>query len=101
MKFSYEAYSKSGALKTGSIEAGTKEEATDQLRKKGLFVTSIHEGGAGGAAIAGSGPKKKRRSSKVSVRLFAEFARVKFVDVQGREARRLIEGHWDLWFSFD
>ena len=75
MKFSYEAYSKSGALKTGSIEAGTKEEATDQLRKKGLFVTSIHEGGAGGAAIAGSGPKKKRRSSKVSVRLVAEFAR--------------------------
>lgn len=75
MKFSYEAYSKTGTAKTGTIEAGSKEEATDQLRKKGLFVTTITEGGARGGTAGATGKKKKKGSSKIGVRVVAEFAR--------------------------
>lgn len=73
MKFSYQAYDKAGAQKSGTIEASNKDEATEQLRKKGLFVSSIAEGDA---IKGGAGPKKRRtRSSKVNPRMVAEFAR--------------------------
>jgi type II secretory pathway component PulF len=75
MKFSYEAYSKTGTQKNGSIEASSKEDATDQLRKKGLFVTSIQEGGAGRNASSSAGVKKRKGSSRIGVRVVAEFAR--------------------------
>ncbi len=75
MKFSYEAYSKTGTAKSGTIEAGSKEEATDQLRKKGLFVTTLTEGGARGGTAGSKGKKKKKGSSKIGVRVVAEFAR--------------------------
>ena len=74
MKFSYQAYDKAGALKTGSVDAPSKEEASEQLRKKGYFVTSLTEGDAAGGS--GSSTKKKRKgSSKVGTKAVAEFAR--------------------------
>jgi len=74
MKYSYQAYNKSGALKHGTVEASSKDDANDQLRKKGLFVSSIVEGEK--QAAAQSKAKKRRKgSSKVSTKAVAEFAR--------------------------
>ncbi len=39
MKFSYEAYTKTGASKNGTIEAADQREAEDKLRRKDLLVT--------------------------------------------------------------
>lgn len=75
MKFNYEAYNKSGALKTGNLEATSKDDAIEQLRKKDLYVTSIHEGGRSKAQPVNGKGKSCKRSSKVSVRVVAEFAR--------------------------
>jgi type IV pilus assembly protein PilC len=43
MKFRYQARTKEGELKTGIIEASTKEIALDLLQKLGLFVTYLEE----------------------------------------------------------
>lgn len=73
MKYSYQAYDKSGTLKSGVIEAGNTEEASELLRKKGLYVSSVTQGVDGGG---GSGTRKKKtRSSKITQRVVAEFAR--------------------------
>lgn len=74
MKFSYQAYDKSGALKSGTIEAPSKDDANEQLRKKGLFVSSLVEGQ--GSATSSAGKSKKRKgSSRISTKAVAEFAR--------------------------
>ncbi|MCA9275285.1 MAG: type II secretion system F family protein [Phycisphaerales bacterium] len=74
MKFSYQAYDKSGALKSGTIEAPSKDDANEQLRKKGLFVSSLAEGQ--GSATSSAGKSKKRKgSAKISTKAVAEFAR--------------------------
>ena len=43
MKFKYQARTKEGELKTGIIEASTKEIALDLLQKLGFFVTYLEE----------------------------------------------------------
>ncbi len=43
MKFSYQARDKEGTLKTGKIEASSGEAATEVLRKRGLFITSLRK----------------------------------------------------------
>ncbi len=75
MKYSYEAYNKTGALKSGTIEASSKEEANEQLRKKGLFVSSVTEGEPHAGSQSKGGKKKRKGSSKVSTKTVAEFAR--------------------------
>jgi type II secretory pathway component PulF len=35
MKFSYQAYDKSGSLKTGVVEAAGVDEASEQVRRRG------------------------------------------------------------------
>ncbi len=45
MKLAYQAYDRGGKTVRDTIEAGSKLEATDQLRRQGLFVTDIHEAG--------------------------------------------------------
>lgn len=76
MKFSYEAYTKSGAPKNGTIEASDRNEAEDKLRRKDLLVTKIT---GGDRATDGSNKKKssskKDASNKVSVKVVSEFAR--------------------------
>lgn len=73
MKFSYQAYDKSGTLKSGTIEASNLDEANDQIRKKGLFVSSIEKGDSAGPTPQ-SNPRKGR-SGKINSRTVAEFAR--------------------------
>ncbi len=52
MKLAYLAYDKSGKKVRDSIEASNPTEASDQLRRRGLFVTEI---GAPGSAAKGGG----------------------------------------------
>lgn len=72
MNYSYQAYDKAGSLREGAIEASSTDEATEILRKKGLFVASIDSGSGGAKA------KKKKYASgktKVSSKIIAGFAR--------------------------
>lgn len=73
MKFSYQAYDKSGALKSGVIEAGSKDEVAEQLRKKGLYVSSVVEGVD--PVLDRRKQPKRMRKSRVTPRVVAEFAR--------------------------
>ncbi len=73
MKFSYQAYDKSGSLKTGVVEAAGVDEASEQVRKKGLFVSAIREGETHDAM--GAKRPKKTRKAKITQKVVAEFAR--------------------------
>ncbi len=73
MKYSYQAYDKAGAVKGGVIEASNTDDASEQLRKKGLFVTSLTQGA--GANTANKVKAKKQSRSKITQRMVAEFAR--------------------------
>src|SRR4029078_4823988 len=55
--FAYVGRSRSGAVKKGELNAKSKDEAVDQLRKQSVIVTSLEEKtGAGGFNISlGSG----------------------------------------------
>ena len=46
MKLAYQAYDKLGRLVSDSIEAASADDATEQLRRQGLYVTRIDEGAA-------------------------------------------------------
>lgn len=70
MNYSYEAYDAKGTLKHGTIEAASQEEATELLRVKSLFVTTI-----GTEQPKGKSPKSRRRSKKISAKTIAMFAR--------------------------
>ncbi len=70
MNYDYEAYDTSGTLKKGVIEADSLEDATELLRVKDLFVTTITEGSA-----KGNKTKSKRGSKKISSKTIAMFAR--------------------------
>ncbi len=74
MNFSYTAYDKSGALREGVIESSSKEEATEALRKKGLFVSTIGSS-AGKGRKKGSTSKSTGRARKVPPKIVAGFAR--------------------------
>jgi len=50
MNFAYVAYDKSGAVKSGSLEAGDARQAREQLRQRGLYATELRGGEARGAA---------------------------------------------------
>ena len=43
MKLAYQAYDKSGKVVSGTIEAMDRNQATDQLRRRGLFVASMEQ----------------------------------------------------------
>lgn len=73
MKFSYQAYDKSGSLKSGIIEASSHDDASEQLRKKGLFVSSIDKGLD--SARGSRNQTKKSHAHKITHRVVAEFAR--------------------------
>lgn len=48
MKFVYVGYEKSGSAARGSVEASDKNEAMEQLRRRGIFATEVNEAGASG-----------------------------------------------------
>lgn len=43
MKFNYQARTKKGKIKSGIVDASTKEAAFEVLKEKGLYVTAIEE----------------------------------------------------------
>jgi type IV pilus assembly protein PilC len=49
MKFAYQGYEKSGAQARGTVEAADTAEATEVLRRRGVFVSEIVGAGAGQA----------------------------------------------------
>ncbi len=73
MNLGYTAYDKSGALREGVIEASSKEEATEILRKKGLFVSSVESSGSKAGNKKSS--KTYSRKKKVPAKIVAGFAR--------------------------
>lgn len=52
-KFDYVAFDAKGAQQTGTLDAASEAEVTNQLRAKGLYPTSV--------APAGKGPKAKKQ----------------------------------------
>ncbi|MBL4591030.1 MAG: type II secretion system F family protein [Phycisphaerales bacterium] len=70
MSYTYEAYDSAGALQKGVIEAASVDEATELLRAKKLFVSSIAEGGS-----VSTKKKRKLGSKRVSSKTIAMFAR--------------------------
>lgn len=65
MKFAYRGFDRSGAASSGTVEADTKAEASEKLRRDGLFVTELNQMDGGSAqtvqkrARAGTGTLKK------------------------------------------
>ena len=49
MKFAYKGFDKSGAPVNDTIDAPDKAEASELLRRRGVFVAEIVEGGAAAA----------------------------------------------------
>lgn len=75
MNFSYKAYDKAGILREGITESSSKEEASESLRKKGLFVTSISSSGSKKVKKSSkAGSRKKKISSKVVAGFARELA---------------------------
>ena len=72
MKFTYQAYTKSGSLKEGVIEASKESDASEQLRKQGLFVSTIS---AGDKVAKKSSNSPKKGIKKVHPKIVAGFAR--------------------------
>ncbi len=72
MNYSYHAYDKSGSLSEGVIEASTADDATELLRKKGLFVASISSASTGAKK---NKPKVSKGRKKISSKIIAGFAR--------------------------
>jgi type II secretory pathway component PulF len=60
VKYSYSGYEKSGAPARGVVEAADRNEAAEQLRKRGIFATEVKEAaGSSGAAGVAMPPKKR------------------------------------------
>ncbi len=72
MNLSYIAYDKSGSFRDGVIEASSKEEATEMLRKQGLFVSSIDSVGSKGGKKSSV---RQSRKKKIPPKIIAGFAR--------------------------
>jgi len=72
--FQYTAFDQAGKQQTGTINANSQDEATNQLRTKGLYPTQVIQGSGSGAAPAaapgapGAKPKKKLKKRGGSVK---------------------------------
>ncbi len=75
MKYSYEAYTKSGSPKSGSIEAIDQADAEERLRRKDLLVTQIAPVGSGGNQEQSKTTNRRKGNAKVSIKIVSEFAR--------------------------
>jgi len=60
VKFAYSGYEKSGAPARGAVEAADRAEATEQLRRRGIFATEVTESGSASASGTTPLPQKKR-----------------------------------------
>ncbi len=71
MKFAYQARDKEGKIKTGEIEASSGEAATEILRKKNLYLTSLKEIKSGFFSFEGIKSKIFKRVSKKDIAIFS------------------------------
>lgn len=78
MKLAYQAYDRAGKTVRDTIDAASKAEATDQLRRQGLFVTEIRSAAQGSADAAG-GVKTKRFGTGSRLKNLAMFTRQLYV----------------------
>lgn len=62
MKLAYRAFDNTGRPMADTLEAANIAEATESLRRRGLFVTEIAEEGAGGAPKVKAEARKKNKS---------------------------------------
>jgi len=69
MKFNYQARTKQGEVKSGQIEASSKEAAANLLQKHGLYVTFLEE------AVAPIYAKKVKLFEKISSKDIVLFSR--------------------------
>ena len=77
MKFQYKAFDRAGKANTDSVEANDAAEATEKLRRQGLYVTEI---AASDEAFGGSDKVKGSFFGKVRrLRCLAMFSRQLFV----------------------
>lgn len=79
MKFSYHAFDKAGKERADTIEAPSSAEATEALRRQGLFVSEIKPASDAAAAVAtrraGSGAGARGGSGGAKARNLASFSR--------------------------
>lgn len=74
MKYAYTGFDQSGKKSSGSLEASGVDDATDRLRRQGVFVVSIEESAkAGNAARVEKRAGRSRR--KPNAKVIAQFAR--------------------------
>lgn len=100
MKLAYQAYDRAGQVIEDVIDAVDAAEATDQLRRKGLFVAQIHQAAEKGHAgkIEGRAPGKTTRLKYLTA--FCRQMQVLISSgtplVQALEAleRQVKPGHW-------
>ncbi len=106
MKFSYKAYEKSGKARTETIESPSVAEATEQLRRQGLFVSEIKP--ATDAAAAGGAKKAAPGGSRggsrgARARHLASFSRqlavlvktgTPLVDAMTALEQQVVDGAW-------
>ena len=74
--YQYEALDATGKPQRGSIEAGSSEEAIQQIRGQGHFPTSVREQKGKDKAIAPAGGEKPKKKSFLSF----EFGKKKKAD---------------------
>lgn len=65
MKFAYRAFDKSGKVRSETIEAASSAEASEALRRQGLFVSEIGPASAAAAARGGGAPRVVKTGSGV------------------------------------
>ncbi|MFW6061428.1 MAG: type II secretion system F family protein, partial [Planctomycetota bacterium] len=68
MKFHYEAYDKMGQQASDVVEAANRAEAEEELRRRGLYVTSLSRGSRGkGAGGKGGAFGRSRRLKNLAI----------------------------------
>lgn len=76
--FQYQALDAKGNESTGQIEALSNKEAISKIRNKGLFPTKVRAKNAAKKAkvtAAMAGPKRRRGTGKVKIKVVSQFAR--------------------------
>src|SRR5262249_31665827 len=73
MKFAYKAFDRGGQAKSDVIEAASQAEASEALRRQGLFVSEVKPAGDGPSA--GGGGRAKGKARRGGVKNVAAFMR--------------------------
>jgi type II secretory pathway component PulF len=93
VKLAYEAYDKSGKVVKNTIDAKDSTEATESLRRQGLFVTNLKPATSvkgSGAGATGSGSRSKKVGQGKRLKHLAVFMRQLYVLVS--TGTPLVEG---------